>query len=124
MSEEKALIELENFLEARIDSARKGQVSSRSVEQVFECPAGTKIMRPYELTKDAETDLEGIARYTIEHWGEVQAKSYLDKISQSCNIIQQSFHRPWILEYCRSQRVYAHSLWAEDSGIPCPQNSG
>ena len=39
-------------------------------------------MRPYELTKDAETDLERIARYTIEEWGEAQAESYLGKISQ------------------------------------------
>ncbi|MBC8287548.1 MAG: type II toxin-antitoxin system RelE/ParE family toxin [Nitrospinae bacterium] len=39
-------------------------------------------MRPYELTKDAEADLEEIARYTIEEWGEAQAESYLGKISQ------------------------------------------
>lgn len=39
-------------------------------------------MRPYELTKDAEADLEAIARYTIEEWGETQAESYLRKISQ------------------------------------------
>ncbi len=39
-------------------------------------------MRPYELTKDAEADLEEIARYTIEEWGETQAESYLEKISQ------------------------------------------
>jgi len=39
-------------------------------------------MRPYELTKDAEADLEGIARYTIEEWGEAQAENYFGKISQ------------------------------------------
>ncbi len=39
-------------------------------------------MRPYELTKDAEADLEKIARYTIGEWGETQAESYLGKISQ------------------------------------------
>lgn len=39
-------------------------------------------MRPYELTRDAEADLVGIARYTIEEWGEAQAKSYLGKIGQ------------------------------------------
>ncbi len=39
-------------------------------------------MRPYELTRDAEADLEGIARYTIEEWGEAQAESYLGKISR------------------------------------------
>ncbi len=36
----------------------------------------------YELTRDAEADLKAIARYTIEQWGEAQAKSYLGKISQ------------------------------------------
>ena len=39
-------------------------------------------MRFYGITQDAEADLEGIARYTIEEWGEAQAKSYLGKISQ------------------------------------------
>ncbi len=36
MSEEEALHKLENFLESRIESARKGEFSSRSVEQIFE----------------------------------------------------------------------------------------
>ncbi len=39
-------------------------------------------MRSYELTSEAEADLEEIARYTIEEWGESQAESYLGKISQ------------------------------------------
>jgi plasmid stabilization system protein ParE len=39
-------------------------------------------MRSYELTPDAEADLEEIVRYTIEQWGESQAESYLGKISQ------------------------------------------
>lgn len=36
MSEEEALNKLENFLKPRLDAARKGQVSSRSVEKIFE----------------------------------------------------------------------------------------
>ncbi len=39
-------------------------------------------MLPYELTKDAEADLEGIFRYTIKEWGEAQTEKYLGKISQ------------------------------------------
>lgn len=39
-------------------------------------------MRVYELTNDAEADLEEISRYTIKEWGEAQAESYLAKISQ------------------------------------------
>jgi plasmid stabilization system protein ParE len=34
----------------------------------------------YELTKDAEADLEEIFRYTIEEWGEKQAEHYADKL--------------------------------------------
>lgn len=47
-------------------------------------------MRSYELTKDAEADLEGIARYTIEEWGETQAESYLKKSASALKISQQT----------------------------------
>ena len=36
MSEEEALNQLEDFLKPRIESARKGQFSPRSVDQIFE----------------------------------------------------------------------------------------
>lgn len=36
MSEEEAINKLEEFLNPRIEAARKGQFSSRSVEQIFE----------------------------------------------------------------------------------------
>lgn len=36
MSEEEALNKLEDFLKPRIESAKKGEFSSRSVEQIFE----------------------------------------------------------------------------------------
>ena len=36
MSEEEALNKLEDFLKPRIESAKKGELSSRSVEQIFE----------------------------------------------------------------------------------------
>jgi len=36
MSEEEALKKLEDYLEPRIESARKEEYSSRSVEQIFE----------------------------------------------------------------------------------------
>jgi toxin ParE1/3/4 len=39
-------------------------------------------MPPYELTEEATSDLEGIFRYTIQHWGEKQARIYSDKLSQ------------------------------------------
>ena len=39
-------------------------------------------MPPYELTEEATSDLEGIFRYTIQYWGEKQARIYSDKLSQ------------------------------------------
>ena len=33
-------------------------------------------MLPYELTPDAEADLEGIAEYTLRQWGAVQQERY------------------------------------------------
>jgi toxin ParE1/3/4 len=39
-------------------------------------------VRPYELTPEATADLEGIFRYTIQHWGEKQARTYSEKLSQ------------------------------------------
>jgi plasmid stabilization system protein ParE len=39
-------------------------------------------MHAYELTKDADADLESIARYTINEWGEAQASLYIEKLHQ------------------------------------------
>ncbi|MGP0592703.1 type II toxin-antitoxin system RelE/ParE family toxin [Nitrospira sp. T9] len=39
-------------------------------------------MHIYELTKHADADLEGIARYTINEWGEDQASLYIEKLHQ------------------------------------------
>ena len=39
-------------------------------------------MLSYELTTDADADLEGIVRYTIVEWGAEQASLYLDKLHQ------------------------------------------
>lgn len=36
----------------------------------------------YELTKEADSDLEGIVRYTIKQWGEPQAEKYAEKLHQ------------------------------------------
>lgn len=39
-------------------------------------------MPSYELTQEATSDLEGIFRYTINQWGEKQARVYSEKLSQ------------------------------------------
>jgi len=37
-------------------------------------------MPGYELTEDADSDLEKIVRYTIREWGKKQAGQYADKL--------------------------------------------
>ena len=39
-------------------------------------------MLSYELTPDADKDLEDIARYTTLEWGPEQATLYIDKLHQ------------------------------------------
>ena len=39
-------------------------------------------MPSYELTREADADLEDITRYTILEWGVEQARLYLDKLDQ------------------------------------------
>ena len=39
-------------------------------------------MPPYELTKEATSDLEGIFRYTINQWSEKQARIYSEKLGR------------------------------------------
>jgi len=38
-------------------------------------------MQSYKLTPEADSDLEGIFRYTINQWGEKQARVYSEKLS-------------------------------------------
>ncbi|MDO3378858.1 type II toxin-antitoxin system RelE/ParE family toxin [Geoalkalibacter halelectricus] len=33
--------------------------------------------RPYVLTRSAAADLRNIVRYTVEHWGHAQCRSYI-----------------------------------------------
>lgn len=37
-------------------------------------------MPRYELTDDADSDLEKIIRYTLDQWGEKRAEQYADKL--------------------------------------------
>ena len=39
-------------------------------------------MPGYELTEDADSDLEEIIRYTLREWGETQAGAYADKLDR------------------------------------------
>jgi len=65
-------------------------------------------MRLYELTLDAESDLEEISRYTIKQWGEEQAKVYLDKISQCFKDIakDKAVSRPFSGKYSDAKVVH------------------
>ena len=43
--------------------------------------------KPLRLSSPAKTDLQGIATYTLQEWGEVQKKVYLDLIKKSFNTL-------------------------------------
>jgi len=38
---------------------------------------------PYRLTRSAAADLRGIVRYTVEHWGEAQCRTYVTQIEEA-----------------------------------------
>ena len=44
-------------------------------------------MVSYDLTPEAEEDLKGIIRYTIEQWGIEQARHYADLLEAGCQKI-------------------------------------
>jgi plasmid stabilization system protein ParE len=44
-------------------------------------------MVSYDLTPEAEEDLKGIIRYTIEQWGIEQAQHYADLLEAGCQKI-------------------------------------
>jgi plasmid stabilization system protein ParE len=77
-------------------------------------------MRPYDLTPDADADLENIARYTLVEWGEEQAERYLDRIEKQFLMIadrqivprQFSTRFPQVL-VTRCQRHYIFYLHPE-----------
>ena len=43
--------------------------------------------KPLRLSSSAKTDLQGIATYTLQEWGAVQKKMYLDLIKKSFNTL-------------------------------------
>ena len=56
-------------------------------------------MLSYELTPDADADLEDIARYTTLEWGPKQATLYIDKLHQGFHkiatkqVMSKAFHK-------------------------------
>ena len=56
-------------------------------------------MLSYELTPDADADLEAIARYTTLEWGPEQATLYIDKLHQGFHkiatkqVMSKAFHK-------------------------------
>ena len=47
-------------------------------------------MSRFELTAAAETDLQGIAEYSREQWGDAQARAYLDALQRRLGVLAQS----------------------------------
>lgn len=44
-------------------------------------------MTQYELSKDAQTDLQEVARYTIKHWGKQQFNLYRQGLKETFHAI-------------------------------------
>ena len=45
------------------------------------------------FTIEAERDLEGIASYTVEVWGEARRDAYLDVLEEACALLSRKFRR-------------------------------
>ena len=58
-------------------------------------------MPVYELTEDADSDVEEIIRYTIRRWGEKQARQYADKLHRCFEKIagKEVVSRPFSKKY-------------------------
>jgi toxin ParE1/3/4 len=41
----------------------------------------------FTLSRLAETDLEGVAEYTLQRWGEAQAEKYLSEMETCCRML-------------------------------------
>lgn len=44
----------------------------------------------FTLSGPAESDLAGIAEYTLEHWGERQTDQYLNKLEPCCRLLAEN----------------------------------
>ncbi|MCJ8268955.1 MAG: type II toxin-antitoxin system RelE/ParE family toxin [Psychrosphaera sp.] len=47
-------------------------------------------MAHYELTKDAQRDLQQIARYTLNKWGKAQLQKYRSGLKRTLKLIAQN----------------------------------
>lgn len=72
-------------------------------------------MARYKLTKAAQADLQDIAQYTAERWGDIQAKAYLsnlratlDQLAQHPNLGKQ---RPDVSEKALSYPSGSHVIY-------------
>ncbi|MDH5480895.1 MAG: type II toxin-antitoxin system RelE/ParE family toxin [Nitrosomonas sp.] len=65
-------------------------------------------MPDYELTRLAEEDMKGIARYTIDTWGIEQAKRYEALLSDRFQEIAQGVITPRIFLKRRPDLLFTH----------------
>jgi hypothetical protein len=69
--EEMALEGLESLLDARIHGAKNGAVSDAPLERFSRTPTAKQSPNNvplYELTEEADADVQAIARYTVSTW--------------------------------------------------------
>lgn len=62
-------------------------------------------MPRYELTEDADSDLEEIVRYTLAQWGDKQAGQYADKLHRCFEKIarKETASRPFSKKYPKAR---------------------
>lgn len=72
-------------------------------------------MLAYQLTQDAQNDLQKIRHYTFATWGQAQSKKYLQSIQATihglCEFPLQGRLRPELAEGVRSFPVAGHVIY-------------
>lgn len=72
-------------------------------------------MAEFRLTPAALRDLEDIWRYTVQHWGTVQATHYLDVLNTSFEALAHSLMLAPTCDHIRPgyrrQRVESHAIY-------------
>jgi toxin ParE1/3/4 len=71
------------------------------------------------FTRDAERDLDNIAKYTLEQWGDAQCAKYVDLLERTCTlIVPQNIkharavpHRPQLQRWrCERHVIYFRAI--------------
>ena len=72
-------------------------------------------MSHFRLTKQAQTDLINIRKFTVAEWGEAQSNKYLSGLSNTIELLAQSpklgKHRPDVSNETFSHPYNSHAIY-------------